>query len=189
MTLVDQHAFGVRNVVTMDPPERHRATLAGSVEYLDGYFLAELEIASCHGGACTSEVIDWSCAPLELDVTIAEGPRTQIGSIAIQGESVLTEAQIRGFLTISPARAYNEGEVAIDRDRIDLEYRNRGYDSVEARSVGFEDRFAGAESFGEFFAKSCFFGGSYFRFGRGSDASVDDEGPRGGEGVIGGHEE
>ena len=67
---------------------------------------------------------------VELDVTIGEGPRTQIGTIAIQGESVLTEAQIRGFLTISPARAYNEAEVATDRDRIDLEYRNRGYDGV-----------------------------------------------------------
>lgn len=67
---------------------------------------------------------------VELDIAVNEGPRTQVGSIVIEGESALGEAQLRGLLTISQGRAYAEGEVALDRDRIDLEYRNRGYDTV-----------------------------------------------------------
>ena len=33
-------------------------------------------------------------------------------------------------MTTAPDRPYSEGEIGVDRDRIDLEYRNRGYESV-----------------------------------------------------------
>ena len=67
---------------------------------------------------------------VEIVVAIVEGPRTRVGAATIGGNVGLTEAQIRAVMTLSPGRAYSEAEVAGDRDRIDLEYRNRGYDTV-----------------------------------------------------------
>lgn len=67
---------------------------------------------------------------LEVSVTINEGPRTRVGAVAIAGNTVLTEAELRGMIVTAPGRPFNELEIAADRDRIDLEYRNRGYDSI-----------------------------------------------------------
>jgi outer membrane protein insertion porin family len=67
---------------------------------------------------------------VELSININEGPRTRVGSIVIDGEMVVGEPELRALLTVAPGRPYAEGEVAADRDRIDLEYRNRGYDTV-----------------------------------------------------------
>jgi len=67
---------------------------------------------------------------VELAVTVNEGTLTRIGSIAIEGNTVLSEAQLRSMMTAVSGRPFNELEVAADRDRIDLEYRNRGYDTV-----------------------------------------------------------
>ncbi|MEQ1575181.1 MAG: POTRA domain-containing protein, partial [Vicinamibacterales bacterium] len=67
---------------------------------------------------------------VELAVVVTEGPRTRLGSIAIEGNTVLTEGQLRAVMTVTPGRPYSEDEIAADRDRIDLEYRNRGYDTV-----------------------------------------------------------
>jgi outer membrane protein insertion porin family len=43
---------------------------------------------------------------------------------------VLSDEQLRAMLTVMPGRAYSEVEVASDRDRIDLEYRNQGYENI-----------------------------------------------------------
>ena len=67
---------------------------------------------------------------VEVRVTIVEGPRTLAGDVTFQGNTVLSEAQLRALLTSAPGRPFSAVEVATDRDRIDLEYRNRGYESV-----------------------------------------------------------
>ena len=67
---------------------------------------------------------------VEIVISINEGPRTRIGAVVIEGLTVLSEAQIRALMTAAAGRPFSELEVATDRDRIDLEYRNRGYDSV-----------------------------------------------------------
>ena len=51
------------------------------------------------------------------------------------GNTVLAEPQLRALMTTAPGRPYSEGEIAVDRDRIDLEYRNRGYESVVVNPV------------------------------------------------------
>jgi outer membrane protein assembly complex protein YaeT len=67
---------------------------------------------------------------VNLAFTIAEGPRTTVRRVTFVGNMALSDAQLRnGMMTIAGA-AYSEGTVAADRDRIELEYRNRGYDSV-----------------------------------------------------------
>jgi outer membrane protein insertion porin family len=67
---------------------------------------------------------------VDLRYAVTEGPRTLVGSVAFEGNTVLGEPQLRGVMTTAPGRPYSEGEIAGDRDRIDLEYRNRGYESV-----------------------------------------------------------
>jgi len=67
---------------------------------------------------------------ITVAVTVTEGPRTNVGQVVFEGTKVLADAQLRLLLTSAPGRAFTEVEVASDRDRLDLEYRNRGYDSV-----------------------------------------------------------
>ncbi|MBF8300492.1 MAG: bamA 3, partial [Acidobacteria bacterium] len=67
---------------------------------------------------------------VDLRFTLTEGPRTLVGSIAFDGNTVLAEGQLRALMNTAPGRPYSEIDVASDRDRIDLEYRNRGYESV-----------------------------------------------------------
>ena len=67
---------------------------------------------------------------VDVRFTMTEGPRTLVGSIAFDGHTVFAEGQLRALMTTAPNRAYSENDVASDRDRIDLEYRNRGYESV-----------------------------------------------------------
>jgi outer membrane protein assembly complex protein YaeT len=65
-----------------------------------------------------------------VTVDIAEGPRTLVGSVDLTGNMVFASDQIRAALATVQGKPYSEVDVASDRDRIDLEYRNRGYESV-----------------------------------------------------------
>jgi outer membrane protein assembly complex protein YaeT len=63
-------------------------------------------------------------------VNVTEGVRTVVGSIAFTGNTVLGEPELRASMTTVTGRPYSEVELTQDRDRIDLDYRNRGYESV-----------------------------------------------------------
>jgi outer membrane protein assembly complex protein YaeT len=67
---------------------------------------------------------------VDVRFTMTEGPRTLVGSIGFDGNTVFAEGQLLALMTTAPNRPYSEVDVASDRDRIDLEYRNRGYESV-----------------------------------------------------------
>jgi outer membrane protein insertion porin family len=67
---------------------------------------------------------------MTVDVTVVEGPRTLVGEVAFVGANVLSEVRLRQLVTTASGRPYTDGEVASDRDRLDIEYRNRGYDAV-----------------------------------------------------------
>ncbi|MGE0446502.1 MAG: POTRA domain-containing protein [Vicinamibacterales bacterium] len=67
---------------------------------------------------------------VELVVSIAEGPRARVGTITIDGNTVFSDDELRAMMGAAAGRPFNEVEVATDRDRIDLEYRNRGYDGI-----------------------------------------------------------
>ena len=68
--------------------------------------------------------------PADVHIAIAEGPRALIGVITFEGRMALSEAQLRAVMRAAQGRPFSEAELAVDRDRIDLEYRNRGYDGV-----------------------------------------------------------
>jgi outer membrane protein assembly complex protein YaeT len=61
---------------------------------------------------------------------ITEGARTTVASIAFTGNTAFTNDQLHTLMTTAPGRPYSEGDVVAARDRLDIEYRNRGYDSV-----------------------------------------------------------
>ena len=68
--------------------------------------------------------------PVQVTLAVAEGPRTIVGAVDLMGNMVLTTAQLLMGAATAPGKPYSEVDVASDRDRIDLEYRNRGYESV-----------------------------------------------------------
>ncbi|MDQ3347623.1 MAG: hypothetical protein M3545_06615, partial [Acidobacteriota bacterium] len=63
-------------------------------------------------------------------ITINEGPLTVVGDVEFEGAASLAEDQLRPLLTSLPGTPYYEPRIAADRDRVVLEYRNRGFDSV-----------------------------------------------------------
>jgi outer membrane protein insertion porin family len=71
---------------------------------------------------------------VNVAVRVTEGPRTAVRTVAFQGQTALPEATLRGLVVLAAGRAFSESELAADRDRIDLEYRNRGYEQVAVRS-------------------------------------------------------
>ena len=86
-------------------------------------------------------------------LTIAEGPRTLVRTIEFQGNSAIADADLRGLLVVQGGRAFSDREMAADRDRLDLEYRDRGHDRVTVTATatrvddgqGADVRFAIAE--------------------------------------------
>jgi len=71
---------------------------------------------------------------VDVAVRVAEGPRTMVRTMAIQGAGAVAEGTVRAVVQLAPGRPFSERELAADRDRIDLEYRNRGYSQVAVRS-------------------------------------------------------
>ena len=72
---------------------------------------------------------------VEVVFTLTEGPRTIVGTITLQGNTVLSEGQIRELMTTAPGRPYSQVELVQDHDRIQLEYLNRGYENVVVQPV------------------------------------------------------
>ena len=67
---------------------------------------------------------------VQVTLAVAEGARTIVGAVDLTGNMVLTTAQLLMGAATAPGKSYSEVDVASDRDRIELEYRNRGYESV-----------------------------------------------------------
>jgi len=68
---------------------------------------------------------------VQVRLNITEGPRTLVGELAFAGNTVFDEAQLRSMMTTAPGRPFSEAELTADRDRVELEYLNRGYESVQ----------------------------------------------------------
>jgi len=67
---------------------------------------------------------------IEIKLTIAEGPRTVIRAVTFQGNTAIAEPELQRMTVVSVGRAYVAAEMINDRDRIETEYRNRGYQNV-----------------------------------------------------------
>ncbi len=65
-----------------------------------------------------------------LTLTVVEGARTLVRAVSFEGRSAFDEAQARSWLATAPGKPFSEGDVSADRDRLEVEYRNRGYAAV-----------------------------------------------------------
>ncbi|HEU4691588.1 MAG TPA: POTRA domain-containing protein [Vicinamibacterales bacterium] len=70
----------------------------------------------------------------DVQVAIAEGPRTLIGMVSFAGNMAVSEPTLRILAMVSEGQAFSEAEMLAARERIDLEYRNRGYEGVVVTS-------------------------------------------------------
>jgi outer membrane protein insertion porin family len=67
---------------------------------------------------------------VEISIAIDEGPRVAVRSVLFEGSTVLSEAELRTLTTPSAGAVFSLADVVNSRDRIELEYRNRGYETV-----------------------------------------------------------
>ena len=65
-----------------------------------------------------------------VTVAIAEGPRTSVRTITFQGNTALSDADLRRLMLMAPGRVYSVGDVVVDRDAIVQAYHDRGFESV-----------------------------------------------------------
>ncbi len=70
----------------------------------------------------------------DVEVAITEGPRTLIGMVSFTGNMAVDEPALRDLAMVSEGQAFSEAEILAARERIDLEYRNRGYEGVVVTS-------------------------------------------------------
>ncbi len=75
--------------------------------------------------------------PVAVRAVITEGPRTTVDAITFTGQRALAEATLRGRASLRVGAPYVPGQLAVDRDAIQLAYQDLGYESasVEARTV------------------------------------------------------
>jgi len=65
--------------------------------------------------------------PLRVRIAIAEGPRTMVSAVRLQGDAVGTEAAWQEGLGLQPGRPYIERQLVLDREALQLQYVNLGY--------------------------------------------------------------
>jgi outer membrane protein insertion porin family len=76
----------------------------------------------------------------DVTIQIAEGPRTVVGTVTFEGNTAIDQATLRSLTAIAPGQAFSDTELAQNRDGLDFEYRNRGYDGVVVTpGVSFSD--------------------------------------------------
>jgi outer membrane protein insertion porin family len=67
---------------------------------------------------------------VNLTITIAEGPRTEVRSVTFQGHEALSDADLRRRMSTAPGRVYSVVDVLSDRDAIVQAYHDLGYEGV-----------------------------------------------------------
>jgi outer membrane protein insertion porin family len=67
---------------------------------------------------------------VNVAVTIVEGPRTEVRAVSFQGNTGMSDAELRKIIATAPGRVYSIIDVVTDRDAIVQAYHDRGFESV-----------------------------------------------------------
>ncbi len=67
---------------------------------------------------------------VNVTVTIVEGPRTEVRAVSFQGNTTLSDAELRKIISTAPGRVYSILDVVADRDAIVQAYHDKGFDSA-----------------------------------------------------------
>jgi outer membrane protein insertion porin family len=87
------------------------------------------------------EIVTQTPPPAQVPVTvravISEGPSTTLDAVTFAGNQALADAALRSRMRLRPGAPYVPGQLAADRDAIQLAYQDLGYESasVEAQTV------------------------------------------------------
>jgi outer membrane protein insertion porin family len=68
--------------------------------------------------------------PVAVRAVITEGPRTSVDAVTFVGNAALTEAALRARVKLRPGAPYVPGQLAADRDAVQLAYQDLGYESA-----------------------------------------------------------
>jgi outer membrane protein insertion porin family len=74
-------------------------------------------------------------APVAVHLVIAEGPRTVVDGIVLEGNVSVARTTLEAGLVLQPGRPYVPEQIAIDRDAIQLAYVDRGYQNAAVEAV------------------------------------------------------
>jgi outer membrane protein assembly factor BamA len=72
---------------------------------------------------------------VDVRVAITEGPRTLVREVRFEGNTAFDDAALASLTTVAAGRPYSEVEIIADRDRLDLAYRDRGYELVRVDPI------------------------------------------------------
>jgi outer membrane protein insertion porin family len=67
---------------------------------------------------------------VNVTVAINEGPRTEVRSVAFQGNTTITDTELRKRIATAPGRVYSIVDVLSDRDAIVQAYHDLGFESA-----------------------------------------------------------
>jgi outer membrane protein insertion porin family len=73
--------------------------------------------------------------PVAVHLVIAEGPRTIVDGIVLEGNVSVARTTLEAGLALQPGRPYVPEQVAIDRDTIQLAYVDRGYQNAAVEAA------------------------------------------------------
>jgi outer membrane protein insertion porin family len=73
--------------------------------------------------------------PVAVRAVISEGPSTTLDAVTFAGNQALAEPALRARLTLRPGAPYVPGQLAVDRDAIQLAYQDLGYESASVEAT------------------------------------------------------
>jgi len=76
-----------------------------------------------------------AAVPVTVRIVVTEGARTVVGSVGIEGNRAIPDAQLRSRLRLQPGAPYFESLLAADRDTVAQAYQNLGYQSATVDAV------------------------------------------------------
>lgn len=71
---------------------------------------------------------------LVADISIEEGPRVMVASVAFSGNDSVPDAELRDQVTLQPGTPFFEPDVVVNRDLILLHYLNLGYQEAAVQT-------------------------------------------------------
>ncbi len=76
-----------------------------------------------------------AAVPVVVRIVVTEGVRTVVGSVTIDGNRSIPEAQLRSRLRLRPGAPYFESLLAGDRDAVAQSYQNLGFQTATVDAV------------------------------------------------------
>jgi outer membrane protein insertion porin family len=73
--------------------------------------------------------------PVAVRAVISEGPGTTLDAVTFAGNQALSEAALRDHVKLRPGAPYVPGQLAADRDALQLAYQDGGYESASVEAT------------------------------------------------------